>query len=107
MQFETIAFFSHAHAQARDRKFAVKVTGDPNVPAGQVAFVVPCQPLLLRASALPCGCRSELRRGIFGAQDVEEDCNCIPLPRANSISGVQHVIACSATFVNYNLAIGA
>lgn len=81
-------FFSHAHAQARDRKFAVKVTGDPNVPAGQVTFVVPCQPLLLRPSALPCGCRSELRRGIFGAQDAEEECNCIPLPRANSISGV-------------------
>jgi hypothetical protein len=79
--------------QASDRTFAVKVTGDPNIPAGQVSFVIPSQPLLLRPTALPCGCRSELGRGIFGAQDDDVDCNCPSAEeRSKFSSGINRIL---------------
>jgi hypothetical protein len=83
-----LPFSSHARTQSRDRKFAVKVTGDPNIPAGQVSFVVPSQPLHLRPPALHCGCRGEVGRGMFGAQDDAAECNCPPAAaRASCIAG--------------------
>ena len=76
----------HARIQAHDRKFAVKVTGDNNVPAGEVTFVIPTLPLLPRSPTVPCGCRNMLVGG------DEEACSCPPLwARAKCFSGMQCV----------------
>jgi hypothetical protein len=94
-----LSFSPHALTQSRDRMFAIKVTGDPNIPAGQVSFVVPTQPLLMRPPALHCGCRGEVGRGMFGAQDDDTDCNCpSAAARASCIAGVWMLFCCSRDY---------